>query len=108
MGPNQERCVGGLRGQYIRDVGALNVLVMQSRGIEHGVLAGCIWSIDVHRQARAISHGDTDVPLLDHPFVSARTAAVTADVFAIASAVSADRLRAVYLDYATLLYDRKV
>src|ERR1700704_4243534 len=74
-----ERCVGGLRWQYIRDVRALNVLVMQSRGIEHGILARCIWSIDVHRQARAISHGLTDVPLLDHQFVSARSAAVTAD-----------------------------
>src|SRR5262249_61977193 len=79
-GTEPERCVGRLRWQYIRDVRALNVLVMQSRGIEHGVLAGCIWSIDVHRQARAISHGDTDVPLFHHQVVSARSAAGTADV----------------------------
>src|SRR6266851_4980704 len=74
-----ERCVGRLRWQYIRDVRILNVLVMQSRGIEHGVLAGCIRSIDVHRQARAIAHGDTDVPLLDHQFASASSNAFTAD-----------------------------
>jgi hypothetical protein len=47
-GTEPERCVGGLRRQYIRDVRALNVLIMQGRGIEHRVLAGCIWSIDVH------------------------------------------------------------
>src|SRR6266567_4278207 len=75
-----ERCVGRLRWQYIGDVRALNVLVMQSRGIERGVLAGCIRSIDVHCQARAISHSDTDVSLLDHQFVSARSAVVSADV----------------------------
>ena len=75
-----ERWVGRLRWQYIGDVRALNVLVMQSRGIEHGVLAGCIRSIDVHCQARAISHGDTDISLLDHQFVSAGSAAVSADV----------------------------
>src|SRR5882757_2854970 len=103
-----ERCVGRLRWQYIGDVRALNVLVMQSRGIEHGVLAGCIWSIDVHRQARAIAHGDADVSLLYHRFVSACWAAVSADVFAIASAVSSDRPCAARLDYTTVLYDRKV
>src|SRR5580704_11706883 len=79
-GTEPERCVGGLRWQYIGDVGTLNVLVMQSRGIEHGILAGCIRSIDVHCQVRAIAHGDADVSLLDHQFVSACWAAVSADV----------------------------
>src|ERR1700704_3861546 len=86
-----ERCVGRLRWQYIGDFRALNVLVVQSRGIEHGVLAGCIRSIDVHCQARAISHGDTDVSLLDHQLVSARSAAVFRRRLATASAVAADR-----------------
>jgi hypothetical protein len=69
-GTEPERCVGRLRWQDIRDVRALNVLVMQGRGIEHGVLARCTGSIDVYRQPRAISHGDTDVALLDHGFHS--------------------------------------
>src|SRR5438045_1106173 len=90
-GTEPERCVGRLRWQYIGNVGALNVLVMQRRGIEHGVLAGCIRSVDVDCQARAISHGDPDVSLLDHQLVSARSAALSADVFAIASAASIDR-----------------
>src|SRR6476619_940628 len=80
-GTEPERCVGRLRWQYIGDVRALNVLVMQSRGIEYGVLAGCIWSIDVHRQARAITHGDADVSLLDHQFVSGRPAAIYPPTF---------------------------
>src|ERR1700730_11334834 len=63
-GAEPERRVGGLRRQDIRDVWTLNVLVVQSRGIEHGILAGRIRSIDVHRQARAISHGNTVVPFL--------------------------------------------
>jgi len=67
-----ERCMGRLRRQYVGDVGALNIFVMQGGGIKYGVLAGLIGSIDVHCQPCAISHGDTDVPLLDHRFVSAR------------------------------------
>src|ERR1700730_4300603 len=70
-GTEPERSVGGLRRQDIRDVGTLNVLVMQGRGIEHGILAGPVRSIDVHRQARAISHGYTDVSFLDHQLGSA-------------------------------------
>src|SRR5579862_6908415 len=66
-----ERRVGRLRRQYICDVGTLNVLIMQGRGIEYGVLAGLIRSIHVQRQPRAVSHRDTDVSLLDHRFVSA-------------------------------------
>jgi hypothetical protein len=66
--------VGRLRRQNIGDVGALNVLVMQSRGIEHGIPAGSIGSIDIYRQPRAVPHGDADVPLLDHQSVSARLA----------------------------------
>jgi hypothetical protein len=77
-GTEPQRCVGGLRRQYVRDVRALNVLVMQRRGIKHGVLARLVRSIDVHRQPRAISHGDTDIPLLDHRFVSTVFAALTA------------------------------
>src|ERR1700730_17467587 len=79
-GTEPERCMGRLRWQYIRNVGPLNVLVMQGRGIEHGVLAGCIGSIDVHRQPRAISHGDADVPLLDHRLASAQCSALTTDI----------------------------
>src|SRR5258706_16439954 len=70
-GTEPERCMGGLRRQNVRDVRALNVLVMQSRGIEDGILAECIGSIDVHGQTRAVPHGDTDVPLLDHGFTPA-------------------------------------
>ncbi len=75
-----ERCVGRLRRQYVRDVWALNVLVMQGRRIKYGILARLIRSIDVHRQPRAISHGDTDVSFLDHRFVSAHFATLTADI----------------------------
>ena len=71
-GTKPERRVRRLRRQYVRDIGPLNVLVMQGRGVKYGILARLVWSIDVHRQPRAISHGDTDVPLLDHRFVSAR------------------------------------
>src|SRR3981081_2064657 len=108
-GTEPERCVGGLRWQYIGNVRALNVLVMQSRGIEHGVLAGGIRSIDVHCHARAISHRDTDVSLPDHQLVSARSAAVSADVLRSQARLRlTDRIRAVRLDYATSLYVRKV
>jgi hypothetical protein len=61
-----------------------------------------------HCQARAISHGDTDVSLLDHQLVSARSAAVFRRRLATAGAVATDRIRAARLDYATLLYVRKV
>src|SRR5712671_608454 len=71
-GTEPERRVSRLRRQYVRNVGALNVLVMQGRGVKYGILARLVRSIDVHRQPRAISHGDTDVALLDHRFVSTR------------------------------------
>ncbi len=71
-GAEPERCMGRLRRQYVGDVGALDILIVQGGGIKHGVLARLVRSIDVYRQPRAISHGDTDVPLLDHRFVSAR------------------------------------
>src|ERR1700754_4339589 len=61
-----ERRVRRLRRQYVRDVGALNILVVQGGGIEHGVLARLVRTIDVHRQPRAIPHRDADIPLLDH------------------------------------------
>jgi hypothetical protein len=71
-GTEPERRVSRLWRQYVRDVWTLNVLVMQGRGVKYGILARLVRSIDVHRQSRAISHGDTDVALLDHRFVSTR------------------------------------
>jgi len=48
--------------------------------------SGRIRSIDVHRQARAISHGNTVVPFLDHQFGSAHSAALDRRRSAAASA----------------------
>jgi hypothetical protein len=61
-----------LRRQYVGNVRALKVLVMQGCRIKHWILARLVRPIHVHRQPRAISHGNTDVSLLDHLFVSAR------------------------------------
>src|SRR5258707_1725825 len=61
-GTEPKRRVCRLRRQYVGDVGALNVLVMQGGGIKDGGLARLVRSIDVYRQPRAIPHGDTDVP----------------------------------------------
>ncbi|SRR6266487_244993 len=105
-GTELERCVGRLWWQDIRDVRALNVLVMQGRGIEHGVLAGCTGSIDVHRQPRAISHGDTDVALLRLllDIAKRRPQASRKAGVEIPNQAPPARLR----DYVILLYDRKV
>src|ERR1700730_9200312 len=99
-----ERRVSRLRRQYVRDVGALNVLVMQGRGVKYGILARLVRSIDVHRQPRAISHGNTDVPLLDHRSVSAHSAAFTADIPQQRARCRLIAVPAVRLDYIPLYF----
>ena len=107
-GTEPERCVGRLRRQYVRDVGALKVLVVQGRRIKHGIAARLVRSIHIHRQPRAVPHGDTDVPFLDHRFFSARFRGVDRRRFAAASAASTDRGPCRMPPLTTLLYDRKV
>src|SRR2546421_7106272 len=104
-GTEPERRVGRLRRQDVRDVGPLNILVMQGRRIKHGILARLVGSIHIHCQPRAVPHGDTDVSLLDHRFLSAR-ARPERRRFAVAA--STDRGPCPCPYYATLLYVRKV
>jgi hypothetical protein len=70
------------------------------------VSGGRIRAVNVDRQSRAISHGDTDVALLDHRFVSARFRG--ADHRRNSAPVSTNRHPHRSVDYATFLYDRKV
>src|SRR4029077_17941915 len=97
-----ERCVRRLRRQDVRDVGPLDVLVVQRGRVEHRVLAWCIGAIDVDRKPGTVPHGDADVPFLDHRFT--RAFATLSDVGKVTNQVFPPDQG----DYAILLYDRKV
>src|SRR5258708_11730250 len=54
--------VRGLRRQDVRDVRALNVLVVERAGVERRILARFWRTVDIHREACAVPHDGFYIP----------------------------------------------
>src|ERR1700757_230725 len=102
-----ERRVGWLRRQNIRDVGPLNILIVQRRRIQHWIFARRIRAVDIDRKPSTVPHGDNDVPLLDHRFTPA-FATLSVDVLAMGREGQPRNARPDDSDNVIFLYDRKV
>ena len=102
-----ERRVSRLRRQYIRDVGPLNILIVQRLRIQHWISARRIRAVDIDRKPSTVPHGDTDVPLLDHRFTPA-FATLSVDVLAMGREGQPRNAQPDESDNVIFLYDRKV